>query len=100
MVMPLVDLANPPALAERRKNNANMARALLGQGLTMGWGDELEAMLSKGDYQTNLDNIRQLYAKYAKENPIESTTAEFIGGLFQVLRPCLYRDCNLREQIK
>ena len=80
MVMPLVDLANPPALAERRKNNANMARALLGQGLTMGWGDELEAMLSKGDYQTNLDNIRQLYAKYAKENPIESTTAEFIGG--------------------
>ena len=61
------------------------ARAFLGQGLGMGWGDEGEAWLRSklGDepYEQALKQIRQEYAQYAKESPVTSTVAEFAGGM-------------------
>lgn len=62
------------------------ARAFLGQGLGMGWGDELEAKyLSDLPYEQALQKIRQEYAQYSKEAPIASTVAEFGGGMAPAL---------------
>lgn len=61
------------------------ARAALGQGLGMGWGDEGEAWLRSKlggvPYEQALKQIRQEYAQYSKEYPITSTAAEFAGGV-------------------
>lgn len=63
----------------------NAARAFLGQGLGMGWGDEAEAWLRSrlGDqpYEQALQQIRQEYARYARENPGTAMAAEFAGGM-------------------
>jgi len=60
-------------------------RALLGQGLGMGWGDEGEAWLrsklGSGNYEDNLAKIRDEYARYSAENPYSSGTLEFAGGM-------------------
>jgi len=65
------------------------ARAFLGQGLGMGWGDEAEAFFRSrlGDekYEDALQKIRQEYAQYSKEAPIASTVAEFGGGMAPAL---------------
>lgn len=61
------------------------ARAALGQGLGMGWGDEAEAWLrsklGNEGYGDALKRIRQEYAQYSKESPVVSTAAEFAGGM-------------------
>ena len=61
------------------------ARAFLGQGLGMGWGDEGEAWLrsklSDKPYEQALKQIRQEYAQYSKDSPVTSTVAEFAGGM-------------------
>ncbi len=61
------------------------ARAFLGQGLGMGWGDEGEAWLRSklGDqpYEQALKKIRQEYAQYSQQNPVTSTALEFGGGM-------------------
>ena len=63
----------------------NAARAFLGQGLGMGWGDEGEAWLRSKlggkPYEQALQQIRQEYAKYARENPATAMAAEFAGGM-------------------
>lgn len=70
----------------RRRANpyVNTARAVLGQGLGMGWGDEAEAWLrskmGEGDEQALRDQIRQEYGTYAKEHPYLAGTGEFVGG--------------------
>lgn len=60
------------------------ARAAIGQGLGMGWGDEGEAWLrakaGSGSYEDNLKQIRQEYGQYSKEHPYVSGAAEFTGG--------------------
>lgn len=60
------------------------ARAALGQGLAMGWGDEAEAWLrsklGQGAYEQNLAKIRQEYGEYSKESPFTSGALEFAGG--------------------
>ena len=60
-------------------------RAVLGQGLMMGWGDEAEAWLrsklGEGEYQAIVDRIRKEYGQYSEENPIASTLLEFGGGV-------------------
>jgi hypothetical protein len=60
------------------------ARAAVGQGLMMGWGDEAEAWLrsklGEGEYQNIVDRIRKEYGQYSEENPVTSTLAEFGGG--------------------
>ena len=61
------------------------ARAAVGQGLMMGWGDEAEAWLrsklGEGDYEKIVDRIRKEYGAYSEQNPITSTLAEFGGGV-------------------
>ena len=70
------------------------ARAVLGQGLGMGWGDEAEAWLrsklsgSKG-YETELARINQEYAQYSKENPFVAPALEFGGGAAPALAAML-----------
>jgi len=63
----------------------NFARAALGQGLAMGWGDEAEAWLRSkvGDanYDQALKDVRNQYARYSSENPWTSGAAEFAGGV-------------------
>jgi hypothetical protein len=63
----------------------NFTRALVGQGLGMGWGDEAEAWLrskvGQKSYQDNLKEINQEYAKYAEENPLIAPITEFAGGV-------------------
>ena len=65
------------------------ARAFLGQGLGMGWGDEAEAWarsrLTGEPYEQALTRIRQEYAQYAREYPGTSTAAEFAGGMAPAL---------------
>jgi hypothetical protein len=60
------------------------ARAVLGQGLAMGWGDEAEAWLrsklGQGSYEQNLSKIQQEYGEYSKESPFVSGALEFAGG--------------------
>jgi hypothetical protein len=50
----------------------------------MGWGDEAEAWLrskmGEGDYERNVQRIRQEQAQYSKENPFTSGAAELAGG--------------------
>lgn len=61
------------------------ARAFLGQGLGMGWGDEAEAWLRSrlgGEaYEPALKRIRQEYAEYARQNPGTTMATEFAGGM-------------------
>ena len=49
----------------------NTARAVLGQGVGMGWGDEAEAWLrsklGNESYETALPRIREEYGQYAKQ---------------------------------
>lgn len=61
------------------------ARAALGQGLGMGWGDEAEAWmrskLGQGKYEDLLKQIRSEYGQYAAESPFTSGALEFAGGV-------------------
>lgn len=63
---------------------SNTARAVLGQGLGMGWGDEAEAWLrsklGNESYETVLPKIRSEYGQYAKQYPITQGVSEFVGG--------------------
>jgi hypothetical protein len=62
----------------------NFARAALGQGLLLGWGDEVEAALSAaGDesYEDALARIRAENAAYYEQSPGMALGAEIAGGL-------------------
>ena len=62
----------------------NTARAVLGQGLAMGWGDELEAKIRtmSGDetYEEELAMIADSYDPYAEENPLTAFGGEIAGS--------------------
>ena len=62
----------------------NLARATLGQGLAMGWGDELEAKLRSlrgpETYEEELAMIQDSYNKFYEENPGTALTSELAGG--------------------
>ena len=62
----------------------NTARAVLGQGLAMGWGDELEAKIRtmSGDetYEEELAMIANSYDPYAEENPGTAIGGEIAGS--------------------
>ena len=67
----------------------NFTRALLGQGLAMGWGDEAEAWLrakvGEDTYEKELENIKQDYARYSAENPFIAPASEFAGGVLPMV---------------
>lgn len=62
----------------------NTVRAVLGQGLAFGFGDEAEAWLRSklGDeeYEKALAQIRGEYGTFAKESPYLQVGGEFVGG--------------------
>jgi hypothetical protein len=63
---------------------ANFTRALLGQGLLLGWGDEAEAWLrskvGERAYEDELADINREYAEFAQRRPIATLATEFAGG--------------------
>ena len=71
-------------MADKVNPYSNTARAILGQGLTMGWGDEIEAGIRSKffnePYETALPRIRSEYGQYAKQYPITQGVSEFVGG--------------------
>jgi len=62
----------------------NMARGVLGKGLAMDWGDELEARIRTlaGDetYEEELNMINDSYTQFANDNPTASLIGEIGGG--------------------
>tara|TARA_R110000782_G_scaffold68596_1_gene138181 strand:+ start:1674 stop:3749 length:2076 start_codon:yes stop_codon:yes gene_type:complete len=68
---------------------ANVARASLGQGLALGWGDELEARIRamSGDetYQEELAMINADYSKFSEDNEGVALGAEIAGGFIPTL---------------
>lgn len=70
------------------------ARAVVGQGLGMGWGDEAEAWLrsklnrSPG-YEAELAKINKEYSQYSEQNPLLAPTLEFAGGAAPALAAML-----------
>lgn len=60
-------------------------RALVGQGLMMGWGDEAEAWLrsklSDTEYKDNLRRVQGEYAQFTKQYPLSSAASEFAGAV-------------------
>ena len=65
---------------------ANLLRTGVGQGLALGFGDELEAAARTGfgllgDYKGTRDDIREQVKDFAKENPNTALFAELGGGL-------------------
>jgi hypothetical protein len=70
------------------------ARAVVGQGLGMGWGDEAEAWLrsklsQSPGYEAELAKINREYAQYSKENPFVAPALEFTGGAAPALAAML-----------
>jgi hypothetical protein len=62
----------------------NFTRALLGQGLLLGWGDEAEAWLrskvGERAYEDELADINREYAEFAQRRPVATLATEFAGG--------------------
>lgn len=65
--------------SDERRTKGNI-RAVA-QGLTFGFADEIEAMLSSDDYDTAVDRIRSEHDVYQLENPLASTSFEILGAL-------------------
>ena len=67
----------------------NMSRAVLGQGLAMGWGDELEAKIRtlSGDetYEEELDAINKSYNQFSEENQGAALAGEIAGGFVPLI---------------
>lgn len=61
-----------------------LARAFIGQGVGLGWGDEAEAwlrsQLSDEDYLTILELIRRQNDQYYDMNPVIANIAELVGS--------------------
>lgn len=87
-------------MPERNKRNQdvgavrNTARAVFGQGLGMGWGDEAEAWLRSrlpggGTYEQEQKKINQDYARYARKHNVLAPVAEFTGGVLPTVAAVL-----------
>lgn len=66
-------------------DSLNFARALIGQGVGMGWGDEAEAWLRSRitgrPYEGERARINQEYNRFQERNPYGAPIAEFAGGM-------------------
>jgi len=66
-------------------DSLNFARALIGQGVGMGWGDEAEAWLRSRitgrPYEGERARINQEYNQFQERNPYLAPAAEFAGGV-------------------
>jgi hypothetical protein len=85
--------ATPEEIAQYDRENqpvpysggAEAARAAIGQGLGMGFGEEIEAGIrapfSNEDYTTIRDRLRAQQAQFGKDYPLTQTGLELAGGL-------------------
>ena len=68
---------------------ANFTRALLGQGIGMGWGDEAEAWLrskvGEETYEQELEKINRGYSEFSQRNPFLTPLTEFAGGVLPMV---------------
>jgi hypothetical protein len=70
-------------------------RALLGQGLGLGWGDEAEAWLRSRSimggrpYEQELEDIRREYGEFAQRRPKAAFATELAGGVLPALAAAL-----------
>ena len=82
--MPQTTLSDLVVNKPKSDTATGAARAVLGQGLMMGWGDEAEAWLreklGQGSYKQNLEKIRGEYGQFSKEHPVMQTAGEFAGA--------------------
>ena len=66
-------------------DSLNFARALIGQGVGMGWGDEAEAWLRSRitgrPYEGERARINQEYNQFQERHPYLAPGAEFAGGV-------------------
>lgn len=67
----------------------NFARALFGQGVGMGWGDEAEAWLRSKvtgrPYLEERERINREYGRFAERYPIMAPATEFAGGVLPAI---------------
>mgnify|MGYP003632146767 CR=1 FL=1 len=67
----------------------DVARNILGQGLLLGWGDELEGLVrSKFGDETYEDAVKQIRAEnetYSTENPYGALAGEIAGGFIPTI---------------
>lgn len=65
-------------------DSLNFARALIGQGVGMGWGDEAEAWLRSRitgrPYEDIRSDINRQYGEFSQRRPYLAPAAEFTGG--------------------
>tara|TARA_Y100000593_G_scaffold57244_1_gene106557 strand:- start:214 stop:2244 length:2031 start_codon:yes stop_codon:yes gene_type:complete len=71
-------------------NAANLTRLSLGQGLSFGFGDEIEAGIKTlgglaGDYQKEVSDIRKELDLYRQQNPGKAFSAEMAGAVLPAL---------------
>ena len=70
-------------------DSLNFARALIGQGVGMGWGDEAEAWLRSRitgrPYEGERARINQEYNRFQERNPYGAPLAEFAGGVLPAI---------------
>jgi len=73
---------NQKAAEKKAEYGTGLARAV-GQGLSFGFGDEIEAYLRKGDgtYEEKLAEIRSAMGQFAEQNPNTALGAEIVGSL-------------------
>ncbi len=76
---------NPYPETEENYDIKNLTRYFLGQGVALGFGDELEAFVRSrvGDdtYKNNISTIKEEMKNYKEENPVTATIAEGAGAL-------------------
>lgn len=74
-----------PEQIEQAQSNTTGALRALGQGITFGFADEIEAKirstLGEGEYKRVRDEIRKHGLEYAKKNPKTALALEVIGGI-------------------
>lgn len=76
----------PEEVAEQDRGDGGygtgLARAV-GQGVSFGFGDEIEAFLTRGDgsYEDRLAEIRSAMAQFAEQNPNTALGAEIVGSI-------------------
>jgi len=66
--------------AERDRHHTGTIRAL-NQGVTLGFGDELEALLSDKPYDEAIEEVRGEMAEYAETNPKTAFYSELATGI-------------------
>jgi hypothetical protein len=78
-------------LTRSQYETRGLARSAIGQGLGMGFGDEVEAFvrskLGDEDYDSLLERIRGQQKNFSEAYPVSSTTAEIGGGAASLLIP-------------